>query len=118
MRRPLPSLESLRVFEACVRHGNLRDGVTKPDPAIFRVRLSRPGIEDARSVFIDDSLANVHAAVRLGFRAIHFRDATQLRQDLILLRAMPRRSEVKSPSSQCDLEAHWQVGGSSSSLRP
>ena len=68
-----------------------REGVIKPDPAIFRVLLARSGIEAARSVFIDDSLANVRAAARLGFHTIHFRDATQLRRDLIVLGAMPHR---------------------------
>jgi 2-haloacid dehalogenase len=87
--RALELFPFLHWFEDIVVSG--REGVIKPDAAIFRVLLSRSGIEAARSVFIDDSLANVHAAARLGFRAIHFRDAAQLRRDLIVLGAMSRR---------------------------
>lgn len=70
----------LRWFEDIVVSG--REGVIKPNPAIFRLLLSRAGIEASRSAFIDDSLKNVAAATLLGFRAIHFRSAAQLRLDL------------------------------------
>ena len=85
--RALELFPFLHWFEGIVVSG--QEGLIKPDPAIFGVLLSRFGIEAARSVFIDDSLANVHAAARLGFRAIHFRDATQLRPELIALGALP-----------------------------
>jgi 2-haloacid dehalogenase len=66
-----------------------REGLIKPDPAIFQLLASRFGIEASRSVFIDDSIKNVEAARRLGFRAIHFRHAHQLRHDLSNLGVMP-----------------------------
>ena len=85
--RALELFPFLHWFEDIVVSG--REGLIKPDPAIFRVLISRSGIEAARSVFIDDSLANVRAAAQLGFRTIHFQDATQLRRDLIALGAVP-----------------------------
>lgn len=54
----------------------------KPDPAIYRLALSRFGLEAPQSVFIDDNLANVEAAARLGIHAIRFTGADSLRADL------------------------------------
>lgn len=68
-----------------------REGVIKPDPAIFRLLLSRCGLEAERSVFIDDTLKNVEAARMLGFHAFHFRNAVQLRYDLVSLGLMPEQ---------------------------
>ncbi|HEY0749091.1 MAG TPA: HAD family phosphatase [Steroidobacteraceae bacterium] len=79
----------LQWFEDIVVSG--REGVVKPHPAIFRLLLSRSGIEASRSVFIDDALKNVEAAGLLGFRTIHFRNALQLRQDLAGLGLMTER---------------------------
>ena len=80
-------------FEECLRHypvlGRFRDvvvsgreGVVKPEPAIFRLLLDRNGLDAARCVFIDDSLANVRGAEAVGMRAHHFRDAPTLETDL------------------------------------
>jgi 2-haloacid dehalogenase len=60
-------------------------GLVKPDPAIFRLLIERNGLDPTRSVFIDDSAANVEAAARLGFRGLRFRDAASLRGELIAL---------------------------------
>jgi len=73
----------LQWFEDIVVSG--REGVIKPDPAIFKVLTARCGLEATRGVFVDDSLKNVEAAARLGFHTVHFRNATQLRQDLVRL---------------------------------
>ncbi|WP_066800381.1 HAD family hydrolase [Sphingomonas soli] len=54
----------------------------KPDPAIYRLALSRFGLEPAQAVFIDDNLANVESAARLGIHAIRFTGAELLRTDL------------------------------------
>ncbi|AGG88470.1 MULTISPECIES: HAD family phosphatase [Rhodanobacter] len=54
----------------------------KPDPAIFRLLLSRHGLEAARTVYIDDAPRNVEAAARLGLHALHFRDPATLRAEL------------------------------------
>jgi 2-haloacid dehalogenase len=44
----------------------------KPDPAIYQVLLRRQKLDAADCVFIDDSPANVEAAAKLGFHALHF----------------------------------------------
>ena len=79
----------LRWFEDIVVSG--REGVAKPDPSIFRLLLSRFGIEASHSVFIDDTPKNVQAASLLGFRAIHFCNSLQLRRDLASLGLLPER---------------------------
>ena len=50
----------------------------KPQPDIFRMLESRYDLLPARTVFIDDLLANVEAARSHGWHAIHFESATQL----------------------------------------
>lgn len=44
-------------------------GLLKPDPAIFRLAQTRFHLEPARTLFIDDSAANVEAALSLGWHA-------------------------------------------------
>jgi 2-haloacid dehalogenase len=65
--------------------------VIKPDPAIFRLLLSRFGIEAGRSAFVDDSPKNVEVVRMLAFRTIHFRNALQLRHDLATLGILPKQ---------------------------
>jgi 2-haloacid dehalogenase len=57
-------------------------GLVKPDPAIFRLAARRCGLEPARTVFVDDSRANVEAAKVLGFAGLHFTGAEDLRKGL------------------------------------
>lgn len=78
-------------FEDIVVSG--KEGIVKPDPSIFRLLLSRFGIEAGRSVFIDDKPKNVEAASLLGFHAIHFCSALQLRRDLASLGLLPERPD-------------------------
>ena len=58
------------------------EGIAKPDPAIFALALRRTGFDAARTVFIDDSLANVEAGRVAGMHAIRFIDPVQCRADL------------------------------------
>jgi len=58
------------------------EGLAKPDPAIFRLLLSRYGLDPARTAFIDDNADNIAAAEQLGVRAIRFSDPGQLRGEL------------------------------------
>lgn len=67
-------------FRAIVVSGE--EGMTKPDPAIFRLLLDRHGLEPGRTVFIDDSEPNVRTAAALGFRAVHYREPGRLRREL------------------------------------
>lgn len=57
-------------------------GLVKPDPAIFQLLLERIGRTPAECIYIDDNPKNVTAAARLGFDAIAFHSAVQLRDAL------------------------------------
>jgi 2-haloacid dehalogenase len=74
-------------FEAVVISGEI--GVTKPDRRIFEYLIDRQGIEAARSVFVDDSPANVVAAASVGFVAIQFSGPPALRRELVQLGMLP-----------------------------
>lgn len=58
------------------------EGVTKPDPAIYRLLLDRNRLAPETCVFIDDNGANVAAAAALGIDAILFTDPEALRAAL------------------------------------
>ena len=61
------------LFELVV--DSCREGVRKPDPAIFELALERMGLTDpARVVFLDDFAGNIEAAKTLGMDAIHVTD--------------------------------------------
>lgn len=74
-------------FEGIVISGEV--GVNKPDPRIFAHLVERFGIEPAATLFIDDSPANIDAARVLGFRAVQFTDAAELRRELVGLGLLP-----------------------------
>jgi 2-haloacid dehalogenase len=77
----------LQWFDDIVVSG--REGVAKPEPAIFRLLLSRFCLAASGCVFIDDTPKNVAAATQLNFHAIHFCNALQLRGDLSSLGLLP-----------------------------
>jgi HAD superfamily hydrolase (TIGR01509 family) len=52
-------------------------GCNKPEPAIYQVAQQRFGAPAAELVLIDDTLANVEAARRLGWQAVQFMDPAQ-----------------------------------------
>jgi len=64
----------LTTFDELVLSGDV--GLVKPDAEIFELLISRCGLEVGRTVFIDDSIANVATAARLGFATIHFNEKT------------------------------------------
>lgn len=73
----------LEWFEGIVVSGH--ELLVKPDPAIFKLLIDRYRLDPASTVFIDDSVRNVEAAVAQGLRGIHFQSAGDLRlrlQDL------------------------------------
>jgi putative hydrolase of the HAD superfamily len=47
-------------------------GVTKPDPTIYNMCLSRLDVKPERALFVDDRPENIDAAVRLGIQTFHF----------------------------------------------
>lgn len=61
------------------------EGVAKPDPAIFTLACDRYGLVPERCVFIDDMANNVETAQTLGFHAIQFQNAPDLRRDFVAL---------------------------------
>lgn len=67
-------------FEGILVSG--REGLVKPDPAIYRRLCERYRVEPARSVFIDDSLPNVEGARSIGMQAVQFTSVAQLRSEL------------------------------------
>jgi 2-haloacid dehalogenase len=54
----------------------------KPEPQFFEIALRRIGRPASECLFIDDSLANIEQARRMGFAAIHFLSAGQLEKDM------------------------------------
>jgi 2-haloacid dehalogenase len=71
----------LNDFDELVLSGDL--GLVKPDPQIFEFLVRRRNLDVQRTVFIDDSVANVAAADQLGFATIHFEEhKTDLRAEL------------------------------------
>lgn len=69
-----------KLFDGMVISG--REGVAKPDRAIFDLLCDRYGVRPQDAVFIDDSSANIVAATTLGFDALLFDSPELLRQQL------------------------------------
>lgn len=65
------------VFGTLVISG--REGVTKPNPEIYRLLCTRAGVQPEACVFIDDGLHNVDGARAAGMDGIHFTGADALR---------------------------------------
>ena len=59
-----------------------REGMMKPDPAIFRLACERFGGAPADFLFVDDGAHNTEAARALGFHVHHFTDPAALRPAL------------------------------------
>jgi len=57
-------------------------GYIKPEPEIYEILLEKIGRPAQECLFIDDSLANIEQAHKLGFETIHFQSSEQLEIDL------------------------------------
>jgi putative hydrolase of the HAD superfamily len=68
------------LFQGIVISGEIN--LIKPDNAIFEHLIQRFGLTPERSIFIDDSLANIESAAKLGFKTHHFTDPARCRQAL------------------------------------
>lgn len=79
-RHAAPAAPAVDLLEDVLVSG--REGVSKPDPTIFRRAVDRFGLVPGRTLFVDDSAANVEAAAALGFRTLLFLDAAGLQQTL------------------------------------
>ena len=70
-------------FDVLVWSYQLR--IAKPGPAIYLYALEKLGTEPGESLFIDDRVANVEAAIALGMFGVVFSTVEKLREDLIAL---------------------------------
>ncbi len=91
----LERYDFLHWFEGIVVSGEER--LIKPDPAIFRLLISRYGLDANRTVFIDDSPRNVDGARQAGLHAILFEGADALRASLrsvgLMIDEQPHRAQ-------------------------
>lgn len=65
--------------------------LAKPEPEIYRVLLERYGLDASRTLFVDDSPANVKGARAVGMRAHLFVGAGRLRAELTERGLLPPR---------------------------
>ena len=49
-----------------------REGLVKPDPAIYKTLTDRYGLDPARTLFIDDAAANIEGAIHAGWQGFWF----------------------------------------------
>jgi 2-haloacid dehalogenase len=71
----------LQWFDDILLSGEVQ--LTKPDPRIYQLLLSKYGLKPEQVLFIDDRQANVQAALQLGIDSIVFESPEQLEQQLI-----------------------------------
>jgi 2-haloacid dehalogenase len=60
----------------------------KPFPEFYQKLLSRYNVNPTEALFIDDNLRNVKAAAELGMFSMHFKNADELRKNLIELKVI------------------------------
>jgi len=81
--------EFFRYFPAAVRTYSCTVGASKPSPIIYQAALKACKTRAQEAVYIDDILAYVEAARRLGMSGIQFQSPEQLRADLQALGVGP-----------------------------
>lgn len=59
-------------------------GLLKPDAGIFEHALRKTASQPSETLFVDDQIANVEAARRMGIDAFQFLDADQFQRELTL----------------------------------
>lgn len=52
--------------------------ICKPDPQIFHLAIGRMGTDPGRTLFVDDSEANVEVGAKVGLHTHHFKSAEKL----------------------------------------
>ncbi|HST93709.1 MAG TPA: HAD family phosphatase [Microvirga sp.] len=67
-------------FDGVIVSGDER--LLKPDPEIYRLLLTRYGLEARNCIFVDDSKANVDGARAVGMHGIHFVEPMDLAAEL------------------------------------
>lgn len=64
-------------------------GMVKPERGIFEFLLQKIGHPAHECLFIDDALANIQQADRMGFKTVLFKSSQQLRAELQELKLLP-----------------------------
>jgi epoxide hydrolase-like predicted phosphatase len=69
--RPMwwPLMDYANIFDTIVDSHEVQ--IRKPNPAIYELTMSRLNATPTRTAFLDDLLANVHAANALGMHGVH-----------------------------------------------
>jgi 2-haloacid dehalogenase len=73
----------LEIFDDIIISGEHKE--IKPAPAIFEIALRRINRNAGECLFIDDSLANITTARKMGFITIRYQSPAQLKRDLYQL---------------------------------
>ncbi len=73
----------LQMFDGIVVSG--KEKLVKPDKKLFSILLERYTLKPERCIFIDDSLINIEAAEEIGFNAVQFLSAYDLKEKLTSL---------------------------------
>ena len=81
-------------FDGTVVSG--REGVAKPDPAVFRRLLDRFGLKPRMTLMIDDAKENLEAASKLGIQTALFLSSRQLRAELEAAGILPRSRSAEA----------------------
>ena len=76
-RRKYPFFD---LFDDIILSGDVK--LNKPDPAIFKLLLSKIKYSAPECLLVDDSLPNIEVAKSLGFNTIHFISPSQLQSEL------------------------------------
>jgi FMN phosphatase YigB (HAD superfamily) len=58
-------------------------GMKKPEVGIYKLALKKLRVKASESIFIDDKEKNLVTAEKLGMKTILFKDAKQLRKELL-----------------------------------
>ncbi|AZQ62947.1 HAD family phosphatase [Flammeovirga pectinis] len=69
-----------KYFKGVVVSGE--EKICKPDVEIYTILTDRYNLKPKQSVFIDDNLTNVQAAEILGFKVVHVKKTTNLKEEL------------------------------------
>jgi 2-haloacid dehalogenase len=88
----------LDLFDGIVVSGEER--VTKPDPRIFSILIERHRLDAARTVFIDDSPANIAAARTAGLVTIRHESPGRLREQLVQVGLLPAARPLSPPGAE------------------
>jgi 2-haloacid dehalogenase len=92
------SLPFLDWFAGVIISG--QEGMAKPDEQIFVLLLQRFELKPASTTFVDDSMANVEQARRLGIDAIHYTVPAALRGALAGRGLLPAHPSHGTPSKR------------------